>query len=185
MDFDHVIDHVLGQFDKTDLRYALIGGFAMAMRGVQRATVDLDLLLLMDDLESADMILRNAGYERFFQSKNVSHYRSHTDELGRIDVLHAFRTPSLGMLDRAERLTIKDGSTIPVLQTEDIIGLKIQSATNDPQRERQDWLDIELLLQAAAHQGQSIDWVLIQDYLQIFQLEHRLPDMQHWYGKTD
>jgi len=185
MDFDHVIDNVLGQFDDTNLRYALIGGFAMAMRGVQRATIDLDLLLLMDDRANADSILRTAGYECFYQSENVSHYRGASDEAGRIDLLHAFRTPSVGMLDRAERLSISTDRTIPVLQTEDIIGLKIQSAVNDPQRERQDWGDIELLLQAATYQGQSIDWELIRDYLEVFELTDKLPLMQNWYGQTD
>lgn len=28
------------------------------------------------------------------------------DELGRIDILHAFRGPTLGMLDRAERIKV-------------------------------------------------------------------------------
>lgn len=171
--------------DQAALRYALIGGFAMAMRGVQRATVDLDFLLLAKDLESVDQILHTCGYERVFRSENVSHYRDPTAPFGRIDILHAFRAPSLGMLDRAERLEISPGLSVPVLHIEDLIGLKIQAAVNDPAREAQDWQDIHLLLQAAAYDDKVIDWALIADYLALFQLSHRLQELKDRHGPID
>ncbi len=185
MDFQRAIDEVCGQLDQAGLHYALIGGFAMAMRGVQRATVDLDFLLLLEDLEKADEILQATGYNRYYHSDNISHYRSEAPGTGRIDLLHAFRGPSIGMLDRAERLAITPERTVPVLQSEDIIGLKIQATVNDPQRETQDWLDIRLLLQSAAHNGLAIDWHLIEDYLDIFKMSERLSELKHWYGQTD
>jgi len=185
MDFHRVLTEVGGQLDSAKIRYALIGGFAMAMRGVQRATVDLDLLLLLEDMEKAHSILQACGYERCFHSDNVSHYTSQAANYGRIDILHAFRGPSLGMLERAERLAITEDIIIPVVQAEDIIGLKIQAGVNDPERAKQDWLDIQSLLTAAAHHQAVIDWALIQDYLAIFDLQDRLSDMRQWYGKTD
>jgi hypothetical protein len=66
----------------------------------------LDFLLMLDDLERADKILRSAGYSRDFHSENVSHYIGEPPDLGRIDILHAFRAPSLGMLGRAEQIPI-------------------------------------------------------------------------------
>ena len=56
----------------------------MALRGVQRATVDLDFILMLQDLDKADAIFRRAGYERVFKSENVSHYFSRDLGLGRI-----------------------------------------------------------------------------------------------------
>lgn len=185
MDFHRVISGVCGRLDQAGLGYALIGGFAMAMRGVQRATVDLDFLLLLEDMEVADGILLACGYECMFRSDNVSHYQSTESDFGRIDILHAFRGPSLGMLERAERMEVYPGLEVPVLRTEDIIGLKVQAAVNDPQREMQDWVDIRLLLEASAYSGTSIDWLLIQDYLDIFDLNHRMRELQTWYGKAD
>ena len=44
MNFALVIAEVCGRLDAAHIRYALIGGFAMALRGVQRATMDLDIL---------------------------------------------------------------------------------------------------------------------------------------------
>ena len=56
MDFVKVIDSVCRALDKASVRYALIGGFAMALRGVQRATIDLDFILMLDDLDRSDEI---------------------------------------------------------------------------------------------------------------------------------
>jgi len=185
VDFQGVTREIATRFDEAGLHYALIGGFAIAMRGVQRATVDLDFLLSLDDMERADGILRALGYERMFHSENVSHYRSERPDFGRIDVLHAFRAPSRGMLERAERLVISPGLELPVLRSEDIIGLKVQAAVNDPERAAADWQDIEMLIRAAGHRADRIDWSLVGDYLEVFGQKHRLRDMKSWYGKAD
>lgn len=41
MDCFHVLRQVCGALDSTEFRYALIAGITIAMRGVQRATIDL------------------------------------------------------------------------------------------------------------------------------------------------
>lgn len=171
-------------FDAAGLRYALIGGLAMAMRGVQRATLDADFILALEDLAQAHSVLVLLGYRREFHSANVSHYLSQDPALGRIDLLHAFRGPTLGMLERSERLELVAAQTIPVIHIEDLIGLKIQAATNDPKRSRRDWNDIHLLLEHAAHQRLLLDWELIADYLGLFDLQSMLPELKHTYGPT-
>ncbi len=185
MDFLKVLQRLSEALSRDGIHYALIGGFALAMRGVQRATADLDFLLLQQDLERAHAILTALGYQRIFHSENVSHYRAETDEFGRIDILHAFRGPSLSMLERAERMEAGPGLSIPVLQTEDLIGLKIQAAANDPNRADEDWLDIRLLLQAAKHQGRAPDWELIADYLALFNKQDQLKILEAWHGQAD
>jgi hypothetical protein len=42
------------------------------------------------------------------------------------------------MLERTDRIEVADGLTLPVVQTEDIIGLKIQATVNS---KRMVWLD--------------------------------------------
>ena len=154
----------------------------MALRGVQRATVDLDFILMLQDLDKADAIFRRAGYERVFKSENVSHYFSRDLGLGRIDLLHAFRGPTLGMLDRCDRIVVADGVDLPVVQIEDIIGLTIQDAVNDPKRHDRDWADIQQVLESASESHQSIDWELLSDYLALFNLSNQLGKMKGWYG---
>jgi hypothetical protein len=45
MDFGAVLKAVAEEFTRAEIAYALIGGFAMAVLGVPRATGDLDRLL--------------------------------------------------------------------------------------------------------------------------------------------
>ena len=184
MNFAQVIAAVCGQLDQAGVRYALIGGFAMALRGVQRATMDLDFILMLEDLAPADRILTGCGYRREFHSENVSHYVAGDDTWGRIDILHAFRGPSLGMLRRAERLPAGADLELPVVTIEDIVGLKIQALVNDPTRAVGDWNDIRLLLEAARERAQPLDWALLEDYLRLFQLEGRLAELKSIHGTT-
>lgn len=167
MDFFRVLPDLCQRLDAQSVRYALIGGFGMAMRGVQRATLDLDFILALEDLETADEVLRSLSFKRYFHSENVSHYRR-DDQNWRVDLLHAFRKPAMAMLARAERLPIEGGPSLPVAAVEDIIGLKVQAMSNDPSRADQDWLDIRQLVRASSELDQRLDWELIEQYLQLF-----------------
>lgn len=185
MNFERVIRHVVGGLEAQGVHYALIGGFAMALRGLQRSTMDLDFILMMEDLPRADEVLRTCGYERVFHSENVSHYVSTDRDWGRIDILHAFRGPTLGMLKRAEVLPVLGDLNIKVVHIEDITGLKIQALVNNPERAAKDWADIRMMLEAAGQQARELDWELLTDYLAIFQLEAKLAELKEWYGKAE
>jgi hypothetical protein len=184
MNFELVLRRVIGGLEAASVSYALIGGFALALRGVQRATMDLDLILMLEDMEKAAALLHACGYRRVFHSENVSHYESAEPDWGRIDILHAFRGPTLGMLARAEAIPVLDNFSVKVVHIEDLIGLKVQALVNAPQRAERDWADIRLLLAAAGEQGLALDWRLITDYLEIFHLETRLPELKDWHGKA-
>jgi len=183
MNFERVIRRVVGELEAKGVHYALIGGFAMALRGVQRATMDLDFILMLEDMSKADGVLTGCGYQRVFRSENVSHYASSDRDWGRIDILHAFRGPTLGMLKRAEAMRVLDDVLIKVVHVEDIVGLKVQALVNNPERAVRGWADIRMMLEAAREQGRSIDWELLGDYLAIFRLESKLPELRSWYGK--
>lgn len=182
MNFPEVLAEFTRRLDSGHARYALIGGLAMALRGVQRATMDLDFILMLDDLPVADRALTELGYRREFRSENVSHYRHPDDAWGRIDILHAFRGPSLGMLRRAERLPVGPNLTLPVATIEDIIGLKIQAIANDPARAIADWHDIALMIAAAREERLTLDWELLEDYLRLFHFEDKLTELKSLYG---
>ena len=184
MDLTQVLSRVVNELDKHGVHYALIGGMAMAMRGIQRTTLDLDFVLLLNDLETADQILQSHGYHREFHSENVSHYMGKDATLGRIDLLHAFRGPTLGMLERADRLPWPSGVAVPVVHLEDLIGLKVQAFVNDPSRQERDWADIIQIIRHARDHSVAVDWELLGDYFSLFDLKIKFAELVATHGQT-
>ena len=62
MDFRTVLTELLAAFEKAGVRYALIGGLALALGGVPRATVAIDFLIEQEDLPRVHVILTDLGY---------------------------------------------------------------------------------------------------------------------------
>ena len=184
MNFLNDLPKLVAAFDSAGIGYALIGGLAMAVHGVQRTTLDADFILLSENLTECDLLLKELGYMCEFQSENVSHYVSTNRLLVRLDFLHAFRPATLSMLKRAQRLPILENCDIPVVQVEDLIGLKIQASVNDPDRYLGDWNDINMLIDHAAKANKKLDWELVQDYLSVFDLGHKLEGLKARYGKV-
>jgi len=53
---------VTGTFDREGIEYALCGGLAMAVYGLPRATLDIDLLIRIDALRSAKRAVEPLGF---------------------------------------------------------------------------------------------------------------------------
>ncbi len=181
MDFEKVLQFIINDFSENDVRYALIGGFAMGAFGIIRATMDLDILIDRNDLPAVEQIMGARLYRCVYKTENVSQYISDLKVFGQIDFLHAFRHISLSMLQRARQLPVYEGRfTVPVLAPEDIIGLKIQALSNDPSRERLEAADIQLIIE---HFGKNIDWGLLQEYFQLFNKVNEYEAFKKSYAK--
>lgn len=166
LDFKHVIDKLLTAFRDEDIRYALIGGFALGALGIARATVDIDFLVHRDDLEKVHAIMTGLGYQRPFHTENVSQYVSADTVFGEVDFLHAFREISIGMLQRAEiKKIFNETLSIRVLRIEDLIGLKVQAMANDDARKDIDLSDIRALIDLYKS---AVDWPLLEKYFSMF-----------------
>ncbi|MBL8994345.1 MAG: hypothetical protein JNM63_13465 [Spirochaetia bacterium] len=150
MDFEKTLRFISNDFQKEQIRYALIGGLAVGVWSPFRATADIDFLVEKKNLPQAKIVLARYGYSIFFESENVCQFQSDLKPLGSIDFILAFRPASLGMLGRAVTKTLfSDSLLLPVLRAEDLIGLKLQAFRNNPERRQGDLLDIENLLRSA------------------------------------
>lgn len=180
MDFGRVLKTLLAEFERRQIRYAIIGGFALGVLGVPRATVDLDFLVHRDDLETLHGMLTGLGYERIVRTENVSHYR-HGDVLwGSLDFIHAFRKAALQMLERAKSNPVFGGTqTVKVAEAEDVIGLKVQAMANDPRRRIQELGDIERLMD---FYGSRLDWERIQEYFALFEMGKEARELRERFG---
>jgi hypothetical protein len=175
MNFDAVFKLLLESFNKAGVDFALIGGFALHTMGVMRATGDIDFLIAKEDMPKVKKIMLSYGYELLHESEDVANFISKMGELGRIDFLLAHRKYAKLMLARAKEKTILDnGPKIKIIRPEDLIGLKVQSSSNDPKRYHQDMADIEAIMRA---NYKNLDINLLREYFALFEREKELDDI--------
>lgn len=183
MDFERVLRALLDSFEQKKIRYAALGGFALGVLKVPRTTRDVDFLVHRDDLGVVDEILDRLGYHLAGRTENASHYQHADPRWGGIDALHAFRTISLEMLERAQTYPIFEGRlTIKVLQPEDVIGFKVQAMANNPLRAMKEMVDIETLM---AYYRQKLEWARIEEYFDLFELGHEGRKFRGRFGHAE
>lgn len=168
MDLRGVLIEIHEALREAGVEHALIGGLALAAHGAARATVDLDLLADGARSDEVDRILRSRGYDCLQRSEHVANYASLEPARGRVDFLFALRERGKAILARAVSHQVL-GKTIRVVDASDLIGLKVQSSSNDPSRRRQDLADIERLLATA-----QLDLDRVREYFRLFDREKEL-----------
>jgi len=170
MNLSGVLDRIARLLREHDVEFAVIGGLALAAYGAARATIDLDLLVGGEDGDRLHGILAALGYETLHRSANVANYASQEPLDGRIDVLFVRRARGRAILSRARALPILHRDDLRVVDASDLIGLKVQSSSNDPARRRTDMADIEQLLRRAP----ELDLERVREYFRLFDREAEL-----------
>ncbi|MGE3466706.1 MAG: hypothetical protein AB7J13_07210 [Pyrinomonadaceae bacterium] len=54
---------ITSALNDAGIEYAVCGGWAMAIHGLMRATIDIDLMILAEDIENAFFVARANGYD--------------------------------------------------------------------------------------------------------------------------
>jgi len=142
------IEELIAAFDRLDVRFALIGGLALASHKVIRATQDVDLLT---DGRNADNYLRG-------------------DE--RLDLLYASRPKALDLLSTAGEYRTPFG-VLRAVSAEGLIAFKLQALVNNPRR-TQDLEDIRALIR---NNPASLDLDVVRDYFRLFDREALLSEI--------
>ena len=137
--------------------HALIGGLAMAVHGVNRATADVDFLADGSRVKDIREAMTGGGFTERFSSPEVLQFAG----VGFVDILLANRPLSLAMLKEAKEEPLLK---VRVLSAEHLIGLKIQAYANDPLRKLQDQADIQSLILKHPH----LDFAKIKIYADLF-----------------
>ena len=122
------------------------------------------------------------GYRLSYRYDYVSQYVSDVKPFVNINLFHALRQLAISMLQRARKMPVFAGQyEIPVIIPEDLTGLKLQAAMNNPERKMLDDADIELLL---AHFHNSLDWEIVEEYFTLFGVQEHFHVLKAKYGKT-
>ncbi len=175
MDFESVFRLILDKFKKENITFGLIGGFALHSAGFSRATTDIDFLVAKEDLSKVRKVMLGYGYQLLSETEDISNYLGVMEDQGKVDFLHAHRKYSRNMLVRAvEKDILKGKFKTKVVIPEDIIGLKLQSSSNDPRRKAKDMDDIEHLIEI---NFKNIDLTIIREYFALFNRTGELEDI--------
>lgn len=176
MDFIRVFQLIIENFESKKIDFALIGGFALNAVGISRSTQDVDFLINKKQISEAEKILTEHGYHLAFESEDVKSFIGIESSLGRIDFILAHRNYALAMLKRAVQKSILNNRyQVKVIIPEDLIGLKVQSSSNDPGRYHQDMSDIENIIRLYFNQ---LDLLLVKDYFQLFERSAELEEIR-------
>ena len=154
--------------------HALIGAFALAAWGVQRATNDIDFLIDGAKVTAVRQALEGDGFSVFHASDDILQMAGP----GPVDFVLARRPLSLAMLARSSARTFRG---VRCVEPEDLIGLKIQAYMNDPRRELQDRADIQRLIEVSP----SLDWARIRQYADLYSQWPAVEDLRRRAGRSD
>lgn len=158
---------------RLGIRHALIGGFALAAHRVTRGTADVDFLIDAEQEPDVHAYMVSEHFEVLLRTENVSNYLRAPAE--RVDFLHAKRSYTHEMLTVAEQIPLGE-QIVRVVKIEDLIGLKVQSSSNDPRRHAHDMADIRSLMEI---KNNPIDLPRVRTYFALFGREAELDELLH------
>jgi len=76
---------IVESFNREGIDYAVCGGWAMAIHGRLRTTVDIDVLILADDLDAAMEIARERGFDIEGLPLNIDGGKTQIRRISKID----------------------------------------------------------------------------------------------------
>lgn len=128
--FENTIAHLSSVLEERQVSYALIGGLAVAVWGVPRATEDIDLLADLRPSRELDAALRAAGFKvewrRGDSADPIPLFLRLSSTTGPdVDIVCATRSWEREMLRRAIGIRLPTGLEAPVMAVEDLIVLKL------------------------------------------------------------
>lgn len=163
------VAEVVSVLNRMDLPFALIGGLALALHKVIRATQDIDILVDAEKADEIDKALTKLGYRCLYRGIDAGNYLR-GDE--RVDLLYASRPIARRLLAAATEKKTAFGQ-LRVIGPEGLIGFKLQGWLNDSRR-TQDLEDIRALLRT---HGTTLDMSEVREYFQLFDHEHLLDEL--------
>jgi len=181
MNLKEVLKTLITRFHENKINLVLSGGLALSTMDIFRFTKDIDFLVDEEAREIIHQIMTELGYEKQgFSSEEIVSYISPLKVFGQVDFLLARRKYTRAMMRRAREYPVFDGEfEVKTLLPEDLIGLKVQAISNDPQnRYIVDAPDIQRLL---ALYRDKMDMNLVREYFRLFDKE---PLLDEWISDT-
>ena len=168
MDLYKGLNQFATALEKQKIPFAVIGGLAIFAYGGERATFDVDFLVHGDFKSEIKKIAEGLNLSVFADTSDVLQLSGATQ----IDIIFANRPLSQEMLLNTVKIPTLP---FPVLQPEDLIGLKIQAFTNDRRREVIDKGDILTLMRLKT----DLNFEKIKKYADIFDVWTEIQNLKN------
>jgi hypothetical protein len=132
MELFEEFSHLVNEFKKEKIDYALCGGLAMAVYAFPRATLDIDILIEPETLEKAKSIAKKMGFTfdaglMRFSNDAIQIYQLTKAAPGSSDVLMLdmlLLTPEIKEVWETKKILTWDQGELPVVSPAGLIKLK-------------------------------------------------------------
>jgi hypothetical protein len=157
------------------IHYAVIGGMALALHGLVRPTLDVDLLLSREGLERFVELLVGRGYVPLFPGAR-KHFRDSATGVN-VEIITAGEYPEDGkpkpvVFPLPEQAAITVGE-FSVVSLEKLIELKLASGLSAEHRQLRDLADVQQLIEVlklSKDWGLQLDDSVADEYQRLWQL---------------
>jgi hypothetical protein len=146
LDFEGVYDLVAGFCEANGERVAVVGGMGLRGHGVNRATLDLDLVCRAAFQAALVGFLQANGFETLHRSAAFSNHLHRSKQQGRLDVVYVDEATAQQLFDGSRPILQLGSRRALVPRAEHLIAMKVQAIRNDRRRELQDLADVQALL---------------------------------------
>lgn len=145
MDFARVIAAVSAFLKDRGYPFAVIGGVSMAVYGMPRTTLDLDVVTDSAAQDGLIGFLEGHGYETLHVSTGYSNHLHRDRSMGRVDAVYVRGGTSQEIFTNVRWEEGPSGLKVPVLRPEHLIAMKVFAMKNDPTRKYREMEDIRFL----------------------------------------
>jgi len=175
MKFDLVLKKISEFLEKRGSQYAVIGGIGMAIYGIPRTTLDLDIVVPRDIQKELVSFLENQGYETLYVSEGYSNHLHDDLKKGRVDVVYVSGQTSRKLFGESRTVEGPGGLKVRILRPEHFIALKVFAIRNNPSRTLQDMADIGFLMGLP-----GIDRVQVKGYFKRYGVEELYEQLEKY-----
>lgn len=172
MDFSAVVDRIAEHLESRDAPFALAGAFALQAYGLQRATSDLDFIVLRSEQDSLVAFLESLDYETLYVSNGYSNHLHPEARGGRVDFIYVDDETAEKLFASTTRHRV-GAHDLRVPRAEHLAAMKVHAMKNDPSRTFQELADIRFLLQL-----DGVDRTEIASYFKKAALEERYDELE-------
>ena len=172
VNFANVLRTVTDFLEGRGTRYAVIGGVAIAMYGLPRTTLDLDLVV--DAEVQGDLVrwLESIGYQTLHRSSGYSNHSHQETSWGTLDFVYVQGDTADKLFSGSHRAQGPGGLDVPIPRPEHLAALKVAAMKNDPDRVFREQGDIRFLLHLP-----GVDRNEIKSYFDRYGLKERFDEI--------